>query len=175
MSFVWKQLDEWLSSNAPEAYLSLNPPATEGQIAAAEERMGLSFPASLRGTYLAHDGESDDSAGLFNSWMLLPLLRVVEHWEEFVQLEEDDPGGWGDGDFSAKTSIPVMWFEGEIRYVTTSGPTAGAVYELPRHGKPVLLAPSFDCFLENTYRQCVDGSLIVEPDFGYNLVLAAGA
>ena len=32
----WQRIEDWLRDNAPETYASLNPPATEAAIAAAD-------------------------------------------------------------------------------------------------------------------------------------------
>lgn len=172
MSGPWNLLDGWLSEHAPDAVAALNEPATSTEIASAEREMGLSMPPSLRASYVVHNGESDDSAGVFDNWQILPLERVVEHWKEFAELQEHvGQGVLGEGEFDAKSSIPVMWFEGEIRYVRVdASDREGALYELPRHGRPVLPGASFGEFLEGIYSELLAGALVVEPDFGFNVV-----
>jgi hypothetical protein len=109
---------------------------------------------------------------VFDSWQLLLLERVMEHWREFVQLQEQtEPGACGEDVFDANSSIPMMWFESTIRYIKAEpGGREGAMYELPRHGKPIRLADSFGELLEGLHRQLVSGQLVVEPDFGFNVV-----
>jgi cell wall assembly regulator SMI1 len=172
MSQAWINLDAWLSAHAPEAFAALSEPAAPADIASVEREISLSMPRSLRSSYLVHNGEAEDSAGVFDSWQLLPLERVVEHWQEFVQLQEHAGlGVLGDGEFDAKSSIPVMWFESAIRYVKAEpAGSEGAFFELPRHGKPILLAASFGEFLEGLHHQLLAGELVVEPDFGFNVV-----
>jgi len=172
MSQTWIDLDGWLAEHAPEAFAALNDPATPTEIASAEREMGLSMPPSLHASYLVHDGEADDSAGVFDNWQFLPLERVVQHWREFAELQAHaGQGVLGDGEFDAKSSIPVMWSEGEIRYVKAdSSGSEGAFYELPRYGKPVLLATSLGEFLKDLHRELLTGALVVEPDFGFNVV-----
>jgi hypothetical protein len=174
METTWQKLDMWLRANAPEAFPSLNGPATEGEIAAIEEATSLTFPPSLRASYLAHDGEAADSNGLFECWQLLPLSRVREHWEEFVQLaREYGNRHLGDGKFMALSSIPVMWFESEIRYIqVTPGEAEGALFELPRHGPPLRLADNWEAYLQEQMRRINLGELVVDPDFGFNLLRA---
>ncbi len=169
---TWQHLDDWLSKHAPDAFPSLNPPATPEAIAQVERHIGLAFPPSLRASFLAHDGEAEDSAGLFDYWQLLPLNRVVEQWDEHALIEaEYGSARFGDGEFSTKRAIPVMWFEGEICYVEGSKESVeGVMFELLRHGKPRRIAETFGAFLGEQYRRLVSGELIVEPDFGYNLV-----
>jgi hypothetical protein len=177
MNTSWQKLDAWLRANAPEAFPSLNGPATEQEIVATEAAISLPFPPTLRSSYLAHDGEAVDSNGLFECWQLLPLSRVREHWEEFVQLEREYGNRqFGDGKFSAVSSIPVMWFESEIRYIQVApGETEGALFELPRHGPPLRLADNWEAYLQEQLRRLNVGELVVDPDFGFNLLRAGNS
>ena len=97
-----------------------------------------------------------------------------EHWEEFVQLEQEYGNRhFGDGKFSVVSSIPVMWFESEIRYIqVTPGETEGALFELPRHGPPLRLADNWEAYLQEQMRRLNSGELVVDPDFGFNLLRA---
>src|ERR1043165_2544505 len=118
MQEVWNQLDAWLLQHGPDVVPHLNPPASPADIAAVERRIGLVFPESLRSSYLAHNGETADSPGVFCHWSWLSLDRVVAHWEEHVQLQQAyGADHFGGGQFNAKQSIPVLWFESSIRYL----------------------------------------------------------
>lgn len=64
-----------------------------------------------------------------------------------------------------------MWCEGEIRYIEIAdGMLEGPLLELSRHGPPKLIAPSLAHFLNNQFTMLTDGRLVVEEDFGFNLV-----
>lgn len=169
---VWEKLDQWLAENAPEAVVALNPPASEEAVSAAEAQINLTFPPSLKALYLVHDGEAGDSVGLFAWWRLLPLFEVIDIWKEFLLIAQQSGAGvLGEGAFDAKRSIPVMWFEGEIRYVeVTDGLVEGPLLELPRHGQPKLIALSLTHFFENQFEMLTNGTLVVEPDFGFSVV-----
>lgn len=169
---VWKKLDQWLAENAPEAFAALNQPASEAAVSAAEAQINLTFPPSLKAFFLEHDGEARDSAGLFIWWRLLPLCEVVDIWEEFLLIEQQSEVGiLGSGAFDAKRSIPVMWFEGQIRYVeVTDDLFEGPLLELPRHGPPKFIALSLNHFFESQFEMIINGQLVVEPDFGFSIV-----
>jgi len=174
MSKSWQKLDAWLRAHGPGAFASLKGPASAQEIAVTEATIGIAFPASLRESFLAHDGEVADSSGLFEYWQLLPLDRVKEHWDEFLQLEREYGNRhFGSGEFDAASAIPVMWSNGEIRYLRVTPDNAEApLYELPRHGPPVRLADSWEAYLQEQVRRIDAGELVVEPDFGLNLVEA---
>jgi len=172
MKGVWKQLDAWLKEHGPDVVPHLNPPASPDAIAAVERKIGLVFPESLRSSYLVHNGETEDSPGVFCYWNWLSLDRVVEQWEEHVQLQQEyGMDHFGDGQFNAKQSIPVLWFESTIRYLAvTAAGGEPPLLELPRHGTPVVVAPSLDEYVRSIQSGLLIGTYVIEPDFGFNIV-----
>jgi cell wall assembly regulator SMI1 len=174
MKEIWEQLDTWLQTYGPDVVPHLNPAATPADIAAAERETGIAFPHSLRSSYLVHNGETEDSPGVFDYWNWLSLDRVVEQWHEHVGIQQDyGVDHFGEGQFIATQSIPVLWLESSIRYLAVSN--AGGeppLLELPRHGVPMVVAASFGEYIKSVHAGLVAGSYVVEPDFGYNIVRA---
>jgi cell wall assembly regulator SMI1 len=74
-------IEEWLQSNALDFLALLNPPATHDNLSDFESRNDLVLPPEVRDLYLIHNGESDDSDGLFGCWKLLPLGKIEEEIE----------------------------------------------------------------------------------------------
>ncbi|WP_323873782.1 hypothetical protein [Priestia megaterium] len=48
MKQVWHEFEQWLRINRPEAVGTLNEAAAESEIAAVEQKMGLTFPKTLK-------------------------------------------------------------------------------------------------------------------------------
>jgi cell wall assembly regulator SMI1 len=102
---VLARLDAWYAANLALPEHGFNPPATDAQIDAAEQLIGLKLPQSFRDLYRWHDGENDDLCGHIYGLPLLPLERVVaEHqlWTEVLEGFDGDayaiPGGsWPEG------------------------------------------------------------------------------
>jgi len=162
MEQVWTRLRAWLVGNTSELGALLNPPATHAQIEHAEAAMGLRFPPSLRLSYLCHDGESPDSAGLFELWRFLPLDEVVEWWNELRDCRTGDPG-----DFDTTSCIPVLWSEGDVCYVRTSPSDAETPLIAWSHDGPAeqLGADSFGAFITQ-FADAVERAEYVEDEDG---------
>ncbi|MER5221283.1 SMI1/KNR4 family protein [Streptomyces flaveus] len=56
------RIDMWLERNAPLSYQSLQPPATDSEIVAAENELGLTFPDDLRTLLRLHNGVAAETA-----------------------------------------------------------------------------------------------------------------
>lgn len=92
----WKQVEAWIETNAPALASSLQPPATEAAIEEAEQRLDLTFPPSVRQSYLRHDGETDSFAGVLG-YRFLTLDELVNEAESLREIDEDfDYDFWGD-------------------------------------------------------------------------------
>ncbi|MCB5163924.1 SMI1/KNR4 family protein [Streptomyces bambusae] len=52
----WNRIETWLERHAAVSHGLLRPPALPQDIAAAERRLGLTFPADLKESLLRHDG-----------------------------------------------------------------------------------------------------------------------
>lgn len=55
----WNRIDAWLREHAPRAFATLQPPAGEEEIAAAQEELGVTFPPDLVASLLRHNGAVD--------------------------------------------------------------------------------------------------------------------
>lgn len=101
---ILARLDAWYAANLPAASYAFNPPASDEEIAAAEEAFGLTMPSAWRQLYRWHDGENDDRFGHIYGLPILPLVQVVYDWQVWKQVLADfgDPyaipgTGWPEG------------------------------------------------------------------------------
>ena len=80
---VLARLDTWYAANlAPDRYV-FNPPATDAQLDAFEQLIGLKMPRSYRQLYRWHDGENDDRWGHVYGLPILPLKRAARDWKQW--------------------------------------------------------------------------------------------
>ncbi|MFJ7209423.1 SMI1/KNR4 family protein [Streptomyces sp. NPDC098789] len=52
----WTRIDAWLREHAPRTFATLRPPAGDAEIAAAQERLGVTLPPDLVASLLRHNG-----------------------------------------------------------------------------------------------------------------------
>ncbi len=90
MEELWKRMDSWLADNAPEVLAALNPGATDEEIRAAEEAMGVTLPEDFRASYRIHNGQRHDAGGtgIFEAETFLSLERIVENWRGWKQVRD---------------------------------------------------------------------------------------
>jgi cell wall assembly regulator SMI1 len=99
---VLARLDAWYAANLPQPDHGFNPPATDAQIVAFEQSIGLKLPQSFHDLYRWHDGETDELRGHIYGLPLLPLEKVfAEHqlWKNVLEDIDGDPyaipgGSW---------------------------------------------------------------------------------
>ena len=77
---VLARLDVWYAANLSQQKYVLNPPATDAQIDAFEQLVGIEMPRSYRQLYRWHDGENDDRWGHIYGLPLLPLKHAAAEW-----------------------------------------------------------------------------------------------
>ncbi|MFG3510011.1 SMI1/KNR4 family protein [Streptomyces sp. NPDC047821] len=52
----WTRIDAWLREHAPRTFATLRPPAGDGEITAAQQELGVTFPPDLVASLLRHNG-----------------------------------------------------------------------------------------------------------------------
>ncbi|MFH8485279.1 SMI1/KNR4 family protein [Streptomyces longisporoflavus] len=83
----WRRIDSWLRDCAPRTFRAQPPPATRGEIAAAEVSLGLTFPEQLTASLLCHNG--GDQLRLPCVYSLLSADEIVDHQRLQVEIEND--------------------------------------------------------------------------------------
>lgn len=84
----WQRIENWLRDNAPETYASLNLPATDAAIAAAEEFVGVSFPPDVVASLRIHDGVAPGPGAFQLAGRYAPstVERVRNNWKVLTDL-----------------------------------------------------------------------------------------
>lgn len=82
---------EWLAEYAPPSYAALMPGASDDEIVALEEALGVSVPEELKALWRLSAGE-DGVAGsglMMGSWALMPLDAVIEVHRLQMRFQEE--------------------------------------------------------------------------------------
>jgi cell wall assembly regulator SMI1 len=84
MKCAWNRIKRWLVSNAPGILKDMRPGASEGEIRAAEEQLGFTFPRGVRQWYAMHNGS--ESCALLEYWDFYSLAEIVEAWKVLKEI-----------------------------------------------------------------------------------------
>ena len=156
MSTITKQLGvtkNWLLKNAPNLFPLLNSPATEDEILSVEEKFSVKFSPALRELYLHHNGESEESCGIFGCYRLIPLDRMGREIE-VMQHKNKIPvflSGGGDSYYVKSHNVD----EPDFRLFE-------CLHENPEH--EYFISSSLLEFLEEFNDALDRGQYIVDPD-----------
>ncbi|MFC7924764.1 SMI1/KNR4 family protein [Streptomyces cinereoruber] len=87
----WNRIDDWLREHAPRTFATLGPPAGHGEIVAAQEELGVTFPPDLVASLLRHNGAVDGvEAFLFSTDdRLLGVAGILEDTKFMRGMAED--------------------------------------------------------------------------------------
>ncbi|MGA5499390.1 SMI1/KNR4 family protein [Streptomyces cinereoruber] len=87
----WNRIDDWLREHAPRTFATLGPPAGHGEIVAAQEELGVTFPPDLVASLLRHNGAVDGAeAFLFSTHdRLLGVAGILEGTRFMRGMAED--------------------------------------------------------------------------------------
>ncbi|WP_406301128.1 SMI1/KNR4 family protein [Streptomyces sp. NBC_00885] len=97
----WRRIEAWLCEHASASFDLLKPGASEGEIAALEEAIGVRVPASLKALWQLRAGHLDEPGAGFlpeYNWALMDLDAVVLVYRERMELQRD----WGSDE-------PFLW------------------------------------------------------------------
>jgi cell wall assembly regulator SMI1 len=179
MKATWDRIETWLRSNAPQMLDTLRPGATEGQVAEAEQSLGVTFPEPMRQSYLIHDGQSSEGEGLIDAWEFLSLERMKAEWKVWKDLLDG-------GEFRGLASHPESgirpdWWNARWIPLTYSGSgdhhsldldpapggTPGQIL-LMYHDDPArtLVAPGFRQWLEQFADDLEAGLYVLSDEYG---------
>ncbi|MFF3460398.1 SMI1/KNR4 family protein [Streptomyces sp. NPDC002730] len=112
---AWQRIETWLHAHAPASYASLKAGASEGEIAALEEALGVRIPADLKALWSLHSGVHNVHGARFlmENWALMDLDSVVSFYQQQMRSQQRD----GDDEFTFWTVswIPVCSFGADDR------------------------------------------------------------
>ena len=134
----WRQIEQVLKRQAPDAFRALRGPATENQIAALERKLGQRLPADFSGSLRIHNGMRDSYLGVnrfFNNEALLSTRDIVAQWQMMTRLLE---GGFFEASGDPLTKTPRLkndqwWRRGWIPITDNEGD--GFVVDLEPGGR----------------------------------------
>lgn len=177
MDKLWGRLEAWAKKNAKRS-LRLKKGASEKQIAAAEKKMKLNFPAAFRASLLLHDGQDakDDTF----EWMpgcspLASLDAIVEQWvDEQEQVDPDEPKKAVEGGLLWNVlwhprRVPIAgtpYWDGDNTYLDLHpGPKGieGQIITLVTECDFVVLGKSFSSAIETYIEALESGDWVFDP------------
>jgi len=161
MEGTWKRIEDWLAAHAPAAAAGLNPPASDADIAAAEQCVGVTFPEAVRASFRRHDGQDPEAPWLMDGWELLSLARLRDEWKvwrdlldggDFAETRSDGDGETVRSDWWHPAWIPLTYNGcGDHHCVDLApGPqgTAGQIIEMWHdNGARPAVAPGLEAWL----------------------------
>lgn len=89
---VLARLDAWYAKHLRRDEYGLNPPATDADLDAFENKVGVKLPQCYRQLYRWHDGEIDDRIGHIYGLPLLSLRQAGHEWESWNEVLADFDG-----------------------------------------------------------------------------------
>jgi cell wall assembly regulator SMI1 len=110
---TWDRIEAWLSRHAPDILAELCDGADEADLRWAEEQIGVTFPKSVRESYLIHDGA--DGVALLGYWDFLSVNQMVTAWKKLKQCYDKryfapEPDQLPEGDGTPKSPIQPHWW-----------------------------------------------------------------
>jgi len=153
---TWSEINSIFQQKYPVIYDNLNDPVKSETLTAMEEQIEVIFPKSIIILYTIHNGESDNSEGVFGGWKWLPLENVRTQYLSLKDMETEYPT-----DYDENNSIPIFEYQGEILYVESGGSLDSPIY-LRDHGNPVKLevAQSVNSFFTDYLSKMIAGEFI---------------
>ena len=108
MNKEWQKLETWLASNQPASLLDLNPPASDSDIQALEETIGISLPADFIATLKIHNGQKGQARGIFSGLEFLSTQRIQSEWIVWKDLLES--GDFNDAEAQPSPGVLKAWW-----------------------------------------------------------------
>lgn len=90
MKRSFETIAQWLEQNDPDKASPFNPPASDDDITATEQRLGLELPAAVRDLYRLANGQPSDAVSLEGSFVIMSLEEIVD---AAAFLNEEFPDG----------------------------------------------------------------------------------
>ena len=170
VSEAWKAIVSWLEANVPDSVELLQGPVAESDLADAEAKTGLTFPADLKELFLTCNGTdaNQKSIGLFPSaddfdelaYGPLELKQALSEWG--IQKELLEGGDFEGEEADSDAGVADAWWHtgwfpfgsnggGDLYCVDTAPTEGGTVGQVITHshesGEHRILAPSLSAWL----------------------------
>lgn len=179
MNDLWKPFESWLAIHWPEGLASLNPPATDDEIAALEQALGVRLPQDYVDCLRVHNGQSDGAGGLFDNSEFLSTTAVLDQWAvwkdllasgEFEGITSEPQAGIRDDWWNARW-IPFTHNGGGDHYCLDLAPAEGGqlgqvITMWHDAGDREIEAASFGAWLARYVAVVLAGEYVYSEDFG---------
>ncbi|MEZ4222921.1 MAG: SMI1/KNR4 family protein [Polyangiaceae bacterium] len=172
-SAAYHRIKEWMKTHAPEVLEQLRAPATNEDIATAEQALGFALPESLKSLLRENDG-SDDECGFFGSLQFVPT--------DFLQGAREDVMMWVGYDRKYSAESPDLFPEVYPELASDEWLAIGHqgyADQLALHARTErvftaekdipalkLVAPSLEAYLEAYALDLANGLYSLEEGFG---------
>jgi cell wall assembly regulator SMI1 len=183
MDELFEQLEQALKRFAPSVYARLGSPASEHDIANAENALGLKLPDDVKAAYRWHNGCRSEPEWFIGSCWWANLQEMVERWQMMVRFSTQDrernPGNYPPYTLAwdSLNVKPVWWSPKWIpigRSITSTafyidldpapaGQQGQILFDVGMQDASVV-APSFGSYLRELARLFEEGRLIEAPD-----------
>ena len=179
---AWDNLEVWLRANAPAVLDTFRPPASKGDIEAAEDFLGRALPTEYRQSLGRHDGQIDllhsptlYSFGLLEcGWALLPVAASLATSQMMGDL-------LGRGEFKLRDADGGDWWSLHWFPITDNGcgdnhcldlrppsdAQASVITFWHNWRRRPIVAPSFAAWLNSLVVELASGRVSFDPVRGF--------
>jgi cell wall assembly regulator SMI1 len=184
---LWKRLEAWGQSNAPDMLEDLNPGATDSEIATLSSSLGRELPERFLQSLKIHNGENDGwPCKVFaDCGAYLSTTQIIEQWRQRQHITQENDGDdledleglISEGIIDVVGPVnPVMFSSDWVPIMDCNGDVFWAIDFAPRDGGTVgqiirvdwegllwhVVSPSFEVFLEDYVRSLESGQYRIE-------------
>lgn len=176
---AWARIERWFSAHHPSLDLKLRPGANDRAIAAAEKKLGVTFPDDFRASLRVHDGQENEPDVRLWPWgqRLGSLDGLTRCWKDdrglFDQEEMAERFEWLSDDGRVRqvhphpAHVPIAgstyWDYSRLLLDYVPGPKGTTGQVIARDDVDfVFVCPTFGELLERTARGLEDGTIAVK-------------
>ncbi|MER7998368.1 SMI1/KNR4 family protein [Streptomyces sp. NPDC095613] len=139
---AWGRVEAWLARHAPGSFASLRAAASEDEIAALEEAIGVRVPDGVKALWRMHAGADNTASAVFmlGNWALMGLDAVGAVYRERMLFQQENEA---EGYMTWKASwIPVCSYTvADTSYGLCVDGESGTVWEWE---ETAVVTPRFD-------------------------------
>jgi hypothetical protein len=169
---LYEQLEQALADRSGGLHLDLPAPATEEELAAAEQLLGIPLPADLRALLQVHDGGFVIGNMEWLSVAPAPwtIVEATSLWRDLLLVDDFDPSRLG---YVPQPDFLIV-ADGSHRGLgyEVSGPTPGSIFYAVLDSTPqvVPVSPSLEAYLRLHVRLAELGYVHLERDADESVV-----
>ncbi|GME74128.1 unnamed protein product [Ambrosiozyma monospora] len=167
---LWKLLDNWLKTNNPKAYESLNPPITPEELKEFETAVQTKLPEDYKESLLIHNGTTDEYIPMFGGYSYCDHEGAIGIWEWSYEEEDTHEIPEIRQFWWSKKWIPFAYNDQTLTCCLDMDPTPmgtkGQAIAITIGGDLVLLGKSFKEFFAKYVKDVYDGKYDVYSDGG---------